>query len=70
MFDVRGGLGNKRGIPNTIKTDFEDFFQGNINKFGCSLFHSSKDRNSKNVANQMGQLMAKFEAMATNMGIS
>ncbi len=34
MLDVRGGLGNKQGVPNTIKTEFEDFFRDSINKFG------------------------------------
>ncbi len=31
LLDVRGGLRNKQGVPNTIKTWFEDFSRGRIN---------------------------------------
>ncbi len=65
MLDDRGGLGNKQGVPNTIKTEFEDFFRGNINNFGWQLVprFDNSDRKCKLAACQVGQLMTKFEMM-------
>ncbi len=31
LLDARGGFGNTQGVPNTIKTVFEDLFRGRIN---------------------------------------
>ncbi len=64
--DVRTALGNKQGVPNTIKVDFEDF-----NSFGRQFVPriNNPDRKRKLAACQMGQLMAKFEAMAPKIWI-
>ncbi len=71
MFDVRGGLGDKQGVLNTIKTEFDDFFQGRINNFGWQLvpLFDDADRKSKLAVCRMGQLMVNFEAMATKIWI-
>ncbi len=71
MLNVQGALGNKQGGPNTIKTAFENFFRGRINNFGRQLVprFDNADRKGKLAACQMRQLMAKFEAMATKIGI-
>ncbi len=71
MLDVWEGLGNKQGVPKTIKTEFENFFRGRINNFGRQLvpLFDYADRNSKIAACQMGQVMTMFEAMATKIGI-
>ncbi len=55
LLDARGGLGNKQGVPNTIKTEFEDFFRGRINHFGRQLVprFDNADRKSKFAACQM-----------------
>ncbi len=59
----------KCGVPITIKTAFEDFFRGRINKFGRQLVpgFDNADRKCKLAACQMGPLMAKFEARATKI---
>ncbi len=69
--NVQGGLGNKQGVPNTIKTAFEDFFRGRINNFGWQLVprFNNADRKCELVAWQMGQLIVKFEAIATKIWI-
>ncbi len=71
MLDVQGGLRNKQGGPNTIKTAFKDVFRGSINNFGRQLVprFDNADRKGKLAACQMRQMMAKFEAMATKIGI-
>ncbi len=71
MLNVQGGLGNKQGVPNTIKTAFETFFLGRINNFGRQLVprFDNADKKGKLAVCQMRQLMAKFEAMATKIGI-
>ncbi len=71
MLNVQGGLGNKQGVPNTIKTAVENFFRGRINSFGRQLVprYDNADRKGKLAACQMRQLNAKFEAMATKIGI-
>ncbi len=71
FLDVRGALGNKQGVTNTIKTEFEGFFRGKINDFGRQLVprFDNADRKCKLAACQMGQLRAKFEAMATKIWI-
>ncbi len=50
---------------------FEDFFRGIINKFGWQLVprFDNADRKGKLAACQMGQLMTKFEAVATKIRI-
>ncbi len=72
VLNVQGALGNKQGVPNTIETAFENFFQGRINNFGRQLVprFDNADRKGKLAACQMRQLMAKFEARATKIGIS
>ncbi len=69
--DVRGGLGSKQGVPTTSKTEFEDFFRGRINNFGPQFvpWLDDADRKCKRAACQMGQLMAKCEAMGTKIWI-
>ncbi len=71
MFDVRRGLGNKQGVPKTIKPAIEDFFLDRINNFGRQLVPRFDNVDSKcNLAAcQMGQLMTKFEAMTTKIRI-
>ncbi len=71
MWNVLGGLGNKQGVPNTIKTAFEKFLRGSINKFGRQLVprFDNANRKCKLAACQMRQLMTKFKAMATKIGI-
>ncbi len=62
---------NKQGVPNTIKTEFEDFFRGSINTLGRQLVpqFDHSDRKRKLAACQVGQLMTKFEATATKISI-
>ncbi len=70
MLDVQGGLENEQSVPNTkIKMVFEDHFRGRINNSGRQLVpcFDNADRKSKFAACQMGQLIAKFEAMATKI---
>ncbi len=71
LLNVRGGLGNKQGVPNNIKTELEDFFRCRINDFGRQLVPrlDKAARKSKLATCQMGQLMAKFEVMATKIWI-
>ncbi len=71
MLNVQGGLGNKQGIPNSIKKTSEHFFRGRNNNFGRQLVprFDNAGRKGKLAACQMRQLMAKFKAMATTIGI-
>ncbi len=71
MLNVVGGLVNKQGAPNTIKTAFENVFRGRIINFGRQLVprFDNADRKSNLAACQMRQVMAKFEAMTTKIGI-
>ncbi len=62
MFGVRRGLVSKQGVPNTIKTAFENVLRGRINNFGRQLVpqFDNAGRKSKLAACQIGQLMALF----------
>ncbi len=71
MADVQAALGIKQSVPNTIKSELEDLIRGNINDFGLQLVPRFHDLGRKPTlaACQAGQLMSKFEAMATKIWI-
>ncbi len=67
MLDVRGGLGNKQGVPNTIRADFEDFFRDSIKNKDGNLFHGSTFRTAE--AN-LWHMFLQFHLNAFNMNLN
>ncbi len=63
MLDVQDGLGNKHGVLDVIKTEFENLFRGSINNFGRPLIPRFDNADWKCIlaACQMGQMMGSLE---------